>query len=333
MKSVLFVGNFLSVHNASMPVSEFVAEMMRREGCAIQKVSDAPNRYVRLLNILYSTLIEDYSILHIDVFSGNSFWFARLAAAIGKIRQKKIILSLHGGGLHRHYEGRESAFTTLFNQTNLQTPSLFLKEFFEGRRFAVNYCPNPILLNKFPYQRRAVRPYSILWVRAFADIYNPKMPVLVLKDVLQHFPDATLTMIGPDKGLMTETQELIHRLKLERQVEVLGPVSNDKLSVYYQTHAVYLNTPSYESFGVAVVEAACCGVPVVSFKVGEIPYIWTDNENILLADMGDVGQMADSVTRIFSDGALEHRLSLNARKRAEKFSWDRIKAYWLDLLK
>jgi len=333
INKVLFIGNFLSHTSGSYSVSEFIADKLcEDEKISVLKAANSPNRLIRLLHIFYFSLFKYYSLLHIDVFSGNSFLFARMASAIGKIRGKKVVLTLHGGALHEYYVGRDKIFKRLFNNAYVQSPSLFLKNFFENKNHHVVYCPNPFLLKNFPYQRSVLNPCSILWVRAFTPIYNPEVVVSVLHNVLKTFPEATLTMIGPDKGTLYKTQELIGELGLTSRVSILGPVNNNDLHKYYQSHSVYLNTTSYESFGVAVVEAASCGVPIVSFSVGEIPYLWTDEENILLCDLCDVDKMAVQVKRILSDSNLSIRLSTNARKRAEDFSWDKIKNHWIELV-
>ncbi|MCE7864001.1 MAG: glycosyltransferase [Bacteroidetes bacterium CHB5] len=331
--TLLFIGNFLSQSSGSYAVSEFISGRLAMEhSIQVWRASHALNRVVRLMEICFAVLLRRYSLVHIDVFSGNSFLFARMAAFIGKVRKKGVLLTLHGGALPEYYQGREKIFQKLFNNTYVQSPSRFIIDFFEKQGFTVAYCPNPVELKNFPYKRTQVRPFSLLWVRAFSEIYNPHMAVQVLQQVKMTLPTATLTMVGPDKGCLKDTIDLITRLGLTNDVAIVGPVKNDELHKYYQSHDVYLNTTSYESFGVAVVEAASCGVPVVSFRVGEIPYLWMDEKNILLCNMGDVEAMANQVLRILNDRALSNQLSVRARERAEEFAWDNIKQHWFKLL-
>lgn len=333
INKVLFIGNFLSASCGSYSVSESIADRLcEEENIRVLKAANSSNRLIRLFHIFCFSVFKKYSLLHIDVFSGNSFLFARMAGSIGKIRRKKVVLTLRGGALPEYFVGREVVFKILFENTHVQSPSYFLKVFFEKKGFNITYCPNSVLLENFPFLRNNVKPYSLLWVRAFTSIYNPEVAVLVLQNVLKTIPEATLTMIGPDKGTMYKTQKLIGELGLTSRVSILGPVKNYDLHKYYQSHAVYLNTTSYESFGVAVVEAASCGVPIVSFGVGEIPYLWTNEEDILLCELGDVDKMAMQVLRILSDVNLSSCLSENARKRAEDFSWDKIKNHWIELI-
>jgi glycosyltransferase involved in cell wall biosynthesis len=213
----------------------------------------------------------------------------------------------------------------------VQTPSLYLKEFFGGKGFSIEYLPNSIDLSLFPYSNAVLNSHSLLWVRAFADIYNPNTAVKILYEVKKKYHDATLTMIGPDKGILHKTEKLINQLGLKESVIIKGPVSNDKLYPYYHSHSVFLNTSSYESFGVAVLEAASCGIPVVSAKIGEIPFLWRHEENILMVDNLNPIQFAREVFKIFSDPQLADILSKNARKKAEEFDWELIRERWVRL--
>jgi glycosyltransferase involved in cell wall biosynthesis len=331
---ILFIGNFLSKTRGSYSVSESIANRLAvGRGITIFMASHAENRFARFIEIFCSTLLKNYSLLHIDVFSGNSFQVARMAASIGKLRRKKVVLTLHGGALHEYFAGREVSFRRLFRNTQVQSPSLFLKNFFEKQHFKVAYCPNPVQLANFPFKRSHVRTHSLLWVRAFSKIYNPHIPVLVLKKIIQEIPDATLTMVGPDHGVRKEVEQLIAKLSLQNHVKLVGSVSNITLHSYYQTHAVYLNTTMYESFGMALVEAASCGVPIVSFSVGEIPFLWQHEENILLCEAGNIEEMSNEVKRILSNRELGNYISVNASRRVRDFSWEFIEPHWLSLVK
>ncbi|MBE0653253.1 MAG: glycosyltransferase family 4 protein [Bacteroidales bacterium] len=106
---------------------------------------------------------------------------------------------------------------------------------------------------------------------------------------------------------------------------------NDKLYSYYHSHDVFLNTTSYESFGVAVLEAASCGIPVVTTNVGEIPFLWRHGQEILMAENLIPSKFADEIFKIFSDPSLADILSKNARKKAEEFDWELIRDKWLRL--
>jgi len=333
MIRVLFVGNYLSKAKGSLGVSEQIALSLSKELFDIKLTSRKQNQILRLLDIIKECLMGSYHKMQIDTYSGPAFLIAETASFIARLRGKKLILTLHGGMLPEFYQKNKQRVDKVFKRSAyIQTPSLYLKDFFQKQGIQINYLPNPIQLENFPYNRDSIEPHSLLWVRAFAPIYNPDLAVQTLFEIRKNYPDATLTMIGPDKGLLAKTVILINKLGLNSAITIIGPVKNAELSKYYQSHEVFLNTTSYESFGVALIEAAACGIPIVSSNVGEMPYLWQHEENMLLVQSFDPKKFAVEVIKLFESETLATKISKNARLKAETFDWEVIKEKWISLL-
>jgi L-malate glycosyltransferase len=330
---VLFVGNFLSAETGSKGISEKIAEIFNKEELyEVFLTSRKYNKFLRAIDIFKTVSTKRYDIINIDVFSGNSFYYALMAATIAKFRKKKIILNLRGGMLVEFYYKKTKFLHRLFSiGTILQSPSKYLCSFFTLEGYKVEYLPNFIDLSKFPYNRENVRRFSMLWVRAFDSIYNPTIPVECLAILLKKFPSATLSMIGPDKGLMSTVKQLADSLGIANKITFYGPVNNEELYKYYNTHEVFLNTTNYESFGQAVLEAAACGIPIVSSNVGEIPLLWTNNYNILLVDEIAEINFADKTSKLFDNPSLCSELSINAQSKSMEYSWEKIRSQWMKL--
>jgi glycosyltransferase involved in cell wall biosynthesis len=333
LKSILFVGNFLSKVKGSRSVSENILGSDLKDEFKFQLASSFQNQFLRIVNMIFSTFLFHGKVIHIDVFSGRAFWYASIVSRIALWRKFNILMTLHGGALPEYSIKNMTKVRNVLSRADyLQAPSKYLIDYFKSCEIEVNYLPNPVKLDDFPYNRSRVKPNSILWVRAFTSIYNPDIPIRVLKGLISDFPNSTLTMIGPDKGMRNEIYELAKDLDVIDSIKFIGPIPNNQLYKYYQSHQVYLNTTSFESFGVAVVEAASCGIPIVSNPVGEIPYLWTDEKDILFAQGNSVEHFVLQVQRIFVDPELELRLSKNGNYNALQFNWDRIKPLWRELL-
>lgn len=331
-KQMLFVSSYLSNVRGSLCVSEKLANKLSFEGFQISLVSRKKNKIIRLIDILTSLISTDSSILHIDVYSGQAFIITEVASWIGRLLGKKLIFTLHGGALPDFYPKNTGRIRRAFNRADIiTTPSRMLQQFFEEKGYKIRYIPNSVELKHFPYNRSSVRPFSLLWVRAFDPIYNPLLAIQILAKVREFYPETTLTMIGPDKGMMKEAKALIKELNLENFVDITGPVANTELHKYYQTHAVFLNTTSYESFGVAVLEAAVCGIPIVSTRVGEIPLLWENGFEMLMTEGFSSSEFCDKVSNLFSDDSLNKKLSMNAKRKAEMYAWEYIKEDWKNI--
>jgi glycosyltransferase involved in cell wall biosynthesis len=327
--NILFVGNFLSKSKGTFSVSRKVSVFLNKYGFSSKICSTFDNKFFRFLDIFFSSLFLNYKIMHIDVYSGMAFRIAEISSLIAKFRRKKIMLTLHGGMLPVFFEDNSKRIEKVFSEANhLQTPSLFLKSFFLEKGFEeIEYIPNPIDLSLFKFKRSSFKSKSVLWVRAFTDIYNPDFAVKVIHQLKKKYQDIHLTMVGPDKGLLSETIKLIEKLDLSSNITIVGPVKNEELFNYYHSHEVFINTTSFESFGVAVLEAAACGIPIVSNSVGEINYLWKNENDILLSDLNPIN-FSNQIIKLFNSNTLSFTISKNARIKSEKFMIDNVIHNW-----
>nr|XP_002120505.1 phosphatidylinositol N-acetylglucosaminyltransferase subunit A [Ciona intestinalis] len=75
---------------------------------------------------------------------------------------------------------------------------------------------------------------------------------------------------GPKRLLIEETRE---QFRLHSRVTLLGSVPHEKVPNILNKGHIFLNTSLTEAFCMAIVEAACCGLQVVSTSVGGIPEV------------------------------------------------------------
>jgi phenylacetate-CoA ligase len=73
------------------------------------------------------------------------------------------------------------------------------------------------------------------------------------------------------------------------------------------------------------------GCAIVSADVGGIPDLLEHEKTALLVPPNDADAMAGAVIRILTEHGLAERLSTNARREAEKYSWDIVIPQWEQL--
>lgn len=333
MARILFVGNFLSRIRGTVNPTERIVQKLDSKGLKCLSVSHYENRIFRLLHILVFSLFARYDKMHVDTFSNRSFRFASLATSIARWRGKPVILNLHGGKLPEYYnQYKERVSSTFRRATLLVSPSQYLVDYFSSEGYKVQYLPNFIDLQRFKFAKTIQPNHAILWVRAFTAIYQPQVAIATLALLKEKYPDATLSMAGPDRGLRLECEEQAKALEIESSVHFLGAVPNKHLPELYNGHGIFLNTTTYESFGMALMEAAACGIPIVSSNVGEIPILWENGKDIMLAHDLQPESYATAVAHLFENPAIAIMQSAAARQKAETFDWKVVEKQWLDLL-
>lgn len=108
--------------------------------------------------------------------------------------------------------------------------------------------------------------------------------------------------------------------------------ATNNISEEYLKSSVMVFSSRFEGFGMALVEAMACGLPVVSFACPCGPKdIVTDGVNGLLADPEDVEQLADKLLLLTADEALRRRLAANAVKRSHDYDLPQLSLKWKNL--
>ena len=89
---------------------------------------------------------------------------------------------------------------------------------------------------------------------------------------------------------------------------------------------------AYEGFPLVLVEAAACGLPLLSYDCPKGPAeIIEDGRNGFLTAPGDEAGLADAICRVIEDGQLRRDMGRASLLKAEEFSPDRVMARWLEL--
>ena len=329
MNTILFAGNFLSASTGIVGISEELAPLLRRRGWHVITASHHLNRVLRMLDFWLTALKyrKDYQIVVVEVYSFGAFRWAELLCLLLRRLKKSYCLTLHGGRLPEFAEQYPRRFRKLIQSAAVvTTPSQYLKKEFSNIQKDIHYIPNGINLHRYEYHDlENISPF-LVWMHGIGSAYNPQLAIKVMTYLMNEYPDAKLRMIGPDSGdgTLDAVRALGEDLGVINNITITGAIKKDQVNHYFQEGCIYINTTNYESFGIAVMEAAACGLCIVTTNVGEMPYLWEDGVDALLVPPDDPVAMTEAVLRILGDAPLARRLSRNARKKAENYDWGEI---------
>lgn len=332
--TILYIGNNLKQRSNYPTTIETLSVLLESEGCKVYKTSNKENKFLRMIDMCLALIKHrkvDYIL--IDTYSTANFYFAYVGSQIARLFKIKYIPILHGGNLPNRLEKFKKMCDSIFNNSVANVaPSSYLKFCFEEKGYKTILIPNSIEIEKYCYKERTIIKPTVLFVRSFARIYNPAMAIDVLDGLRKVFKGAKLCMIGPDKdGSLLQVKKKVKKLNLEEHVEFTGVLGKSEWHKKSEEFDIFINTTNVDNTPVSLIEAMALGLPIVSTNVGGIPYLISNENDGLLIDKGNVGQMISAICSLIEGN--HSLLTKNARKKAESFSWDIIKEEWFKILK
>jgi glycosyltransferase involved in cell wall biosynthesis len=214
-------------------------------------------------------------------------------------------------------------------------PSGYLADALHGFRADIEILPYAIDLESYPFRWRKCAHASLVWVRAFHDIYDPQLAIRTVALLTPQFPGVQLLMAGPDKhdGSYQATRALARSLGVEARVEFAGPIPKTAVAAAIDRGDIFLNTSKIDNHPVTLLEAMACGACVVTTLAGGVPYIAQDGFNCLSAPVGDAARLAAAIGELLTRPELAARVSRQARAGVEACDWPAVAARWRSLLR
>ncbi len=126
-------------------------------------------------------------------------------------------------------------------------------------------------------------------------------------------------------------ERLAHKTGVANRVRFLGEIGERDLPALYNVASAYVGVSrraeriGVEGFGISLVEASACGLPIVAGDSGGVPDAVRAGETGFLVPPEDVGAVAEAVCRLLTDRALAGRIGAAGRRAVEThYNWDRV---------
>lgn len=335
LKNLIYIGNKLTGRGGSPTSADIIAPLLRKEGFKIKTASAKKNKLLRLADMLWLVYKnrKTTDLVLIDTYSTQNFWYAWAVAVLCQRLKLRYIPILHGGELPVRLNSSPKASKNLFGNAFINVaPSLYMKTVFQQAGFPnVRYVPNSINLQDYEFNERTELRPKLLWVRAFAEIYNPLQALKVLELLLPDYPNAELCMVGPKKD--DSWKDCIRYAKLHRlPVRFPGRLSKAEWINLSKKYDIFLNTTNIDNTPVSVIEAMALGLPVVSTNVGGLSYLISADIDGVLVPPNDPERMAAAVKNLLQNPQRSLERTRAARKKVEAFDWERVRLMWESVL-
>ena len=334
-KKLLYIGNKLAVHGKAPTTADTLPALLEKEGFNVIVASSKQNRLLRLLDMM-QILVRNrkkIDLVLIDTYSTWNFYYAVIIARMCRIYHLSYIPVLHGGNLSKRLKENRNLSQNLFGQAKMNVaPSKFILNAFQKEGYSnLTYIPNNLQLDLYPFKQREEVLPRLLWVRSFAEIYNPMLAVETVELLKKEGYPVELCMVGPEKdGSMKTCVDIAAQLHLP--IRFTGYLSKTDWISLSKEYDIFINTTNFDNMPVSVMEAMALGFPVISTDVGGMPFLIDSESNGILVPSNSALEFASAIIRLCEDKWLTKNISTNARKDIEQFDWREIRSRWLQVL-
>jgi len=152
--------------------------------------------------------------------------------------------------------------------------------------------------------------------------------------IQNEFSNAGLLLVGAGSldifNCEDELRDYVQQRKLRDSVFFTGEVTN--VPTYLQAADIFVFPTEQEAFGISLIEAMACGLPVISTDVGGLKDIIVHQWNGLIFQPGNDHELKHAIAAILDDTSLIHELGLKALDTIKKsYSIEKVLQNYIEL--
>ena len=153
--------------------------------------------------------------------------------------------------------------------------------------------------------------YAILAVK--------KLKEKLVKDNEEKLANSIKLYIYGEGKLRGELEKLIRVNNLQETAFLKGRIPNDEVPIALNNMDVFCITSNSESFGVSVVEAMACEVPVIATKVDGFMEVMEDGKTGILVEKKNVEEITQALEKLLKNSLDRKEYGKNGRERVIKY--------------
>ena len=159
---------------------------------------------------------------------------------------------------------------------------------------------------------------------------NTKGTLKAFSDFLKQTKSAyKLVMLDYDRGELEKLLDEIGDKQLIDKIVLTGYVTNTDLPAIYSQSAIFLYPSLRESFGIPMLEAMACGIPVITSNTSSMPEVSGDAAHIVNPYHPE--EITEGMIKVLSDKEYSENLCKKGLERSKLFSWKNMAEQVLEL--
>ncbi|MDD5732027.1 MAG: glycosyltransferase family 1 protein [Patescibacteria group bacterium] len=124
--------------------------------------------------------------------------------------------------------------------------------------------------------------------------------------------------------------DIVKKYQLENRVVFTGYIDENDRSAVYSGSSLFVYPSFYEGFGIPVLEAFTCGIPVVCADTSSLPEAAGDAAEYCQPDVTD--SIKEAIKKVLGDKKIQNEMIAKGYKRKTLFSWEKSAKKILNIL-
>ena len=206
------------------------------------------------------------------------------------------------------------------------------------------FIPNGVDINKFykPAERQELEKFlgenltGKKVILTSGRLAKRKGVAWFISEVMPKLSENILYVVVGDGPDNENIKNAIEKSGLAERVKMLGYVKDADRDLLFNACDLFVQPNikiegDMEGFGISVIEAASCKIPVIASRLEGLQDAIKDGRNGFLIEPGNAGAWAAKISELLSDDAFRKDFGEKARQYVvENFSWEKISRQYLE---
>lgn len=192
----------------------------------------------------------------------------------------------------------------------------------------ISIIPNP-LMPKINLISSTLNQKKIITIGRFEEQKNISSLIRAFSIVVKVYPDWILEIYG-EGSQRQQLSEQISNFQLEDNIKLMGISMEPEVKM--KEASVFVLSSKFEGFGLVIIEAMACGVPVVSYDCPCGPKdIISNGIDGFLVPLGNEKKLAEKIIYLIEHPDFRRKMGVAAVDKSKKYTLDKIIPLWMSL--
>lgn len=175
----------------------------------------------------------------------------------------------------------------------------------------------------YPYENKNKDGDKITLLIVATEFLRKGVPELIqATNILVKRHDIRLIVVGSPSIEGNGRGKAYYDAMANKNIIFAGKVDN--LNEYYNMADIFVFPTKYDAFGLTILEAMSCGLPVITTNIGAGNLITNYKDGLWFNNPNSVDDIVDKIEILIQDETLRRYIGKEARKTAMKYTWNRM---------